>query len=132
MRNQPNSGIVAAFAAKLFFSCCLSMLLMGHITAQHLGCTDSLAINYDSLATQNNGSCMYSPELVSVLSSWDLPESMIETSGLIIWDERIWTHNDDTDINLYAFDTTDVQNYQAYPLTGTVNIDWEEISQDND
>ena len=132
MRDLRIFGILIGDAAKLFFSCCLSIVLMGHITAQHLGCTDPLAINYDSLATQNNGSCMYSPELVSVLSSWDLPETMIETSGLIIWDEKIWTHNDDTDINLYAFDTTDVQNYQAYPLTGTVNIDWEEISQDND
>ncbi|TVQ90375.1 MAG: T9SS C-terminal target domain-containing protein [Bacteroidetes bacterium] len=97
-----------------------------------MGCTDPLAINFDSLATQNDGSCMYSSEIISVITSWDLPETMIETSGLILWDERIWTHNDDTDINLYAFDTTDIQNYQSYPLTGTVNTDWEEISQDND
>ncbi|MFN2396912.1 MAG: hypothetical protein ABR597_14625, partial [Bacteroidales bacterium] len=105
---------------------------MGHITAQNSGCTDPLAINYDSLATQNNGSCIYSPASVSALNNWDLSETMIETSGLVIWDEKIWTHNDDTDINLYAFDTTDVQSYQTYPLNGLENIDWEEISQDND
>ena len=132
MRHQKNSRSCTPYAAKLFFSCCLSIGLMGYITAQNSGCTDPLAINFDSLATQNNGSCIYSSALVSVVSSWDLPETMIETSGLIIWDERIWTHNDDTDVNLYAFDTTDVQNYQAYPLTGTINIDWEEISQDDD
>ena len=132
MRDQTNSGLIIRYAAKLFFSCCLSIIIPAHIAAQDLGCTDPLAINYDSLATQNNGSCLYSSELISVLSSWDLPEAMIETSGLIIWDERIWTHNDDTDKNIYAFDTTDVQNYQAYPLTETVNIDWEEISQDNE
>ena len=132
MRSQTNSGSVNPYAAKLFFSCCLSMVLLGYISAQDLGCTDPLAINFDSLATQNNGSCIYSAALVSVVSSWDLTETMIETSGLIIWDERTWTHNDDTDINIYAFDTTDVQNYQAYPLNGIVNNDWEEISQDND
>ncbi|MBW6478169.1 MAG: T9SS type A sorting domain-containing protein [Bacteroidales bacterium] len=132
MRDQTNSRTATPYAAKLFFSCCLSMVIMGHITAQNSGCTDPLATNYDSLATQNDGSCLYSSAIISVETSWDLPETMIETSGLIIWDERIWTHNDDTDINLYAFDTTDVQNYEAFPLTGTVNNDWEEISQDND
>ncbi len=131
MRDQTNSGILTPYAAKLFFSCCLSMVLMGTITAQNSGCTDPLAINFDPMATQNNGSCIYSYASVSVENSWDLPETMIETSGLIIWDEKIWTHIDDTNINLYAFDTTDVQSYQTYPLNGTVNIDWEEISQDN-
>ena len=66
------------------------------------------------------------------MSSWDLPEVMEETSGLIIWNDKIWTHNDDTDINIYAFDTTNVYDYDTYPLTGTVNTDWEEISQDDD
>ncbi len=116
----------------IIFGCCLFLFLPGPAPAQGLGCTDPLAINYDSLATQNDGSCLYSSAIISVVNSWDLPEAMIETSGLIIWDDRIWTHNDDNDINLYAFDTTDIQNYQAYPLTGTVNVDWEEISQDNE
>ena len=117
---------------KIFFGCCLSVLIFCSAACQNMGCTDPLAINFDSLATQNDGSCIYSSEIISVITSWDLPETMIETSGLIMWDERLWTHNDDTDINLYAFDTTDIQNYQSYPLTGTVNTDWEEISQDND
>ena len=129
MRNQRIINIVGS---NILLGCLFYLVTIGPVSAQNYGCTDPLSTNYDSLATNNNGSCVYSPELVSVVSSWDLPESMIETSGLIIWDERIWTHNDDTDINLYAFDTTDVQNYQAYPLTSTVNNDWEEISQDND
>ncbi len=98
--------------------------------AQISGCSDRLATNYDPLVTDNDGSCLYDPVTVSALSSWGLPEVMKETSGLIIWDNKIWTHNDNTDINIYAFDTIDVYNYDAYPLTGAVNIDWEEISQD--
>ncbi len=100
--------------------------------AQIHGCTDPLAVNYDSSATHNDGSCFYDLTRVSVSKSWDLPEVVEETSGLIIWNDRIWTHNDDTDINIYAFDTIDIYNYDIYPLTGTVNNDWEEISQDDD
>jgi len=110
----------------------LLLVATKYAEAQISGCTDPLAINYDSSATHNDGSCTYDLTTVSVLSSWDLPEVMEETSGLIIWNDKIWTHNDDTDINIYAFDTTNVYDYDAYPLTGTVNTDWEEISQDDD
>jgi hypothetical protein len=100
--------------------------------AQNYGCTDPLAINYDSSATHNDGSCTYDLTEVSVSASWDLPGVMEETSGLIIWNDKIWTNNDDTDINIYAFDTINIYDYDVYPLNGTVNTDWEEISQDDD
>lgn len=95
------------------------------------GCTDPLAENYNPLATVNDGSCRYPAAMAEPLRTWPLPASMDETSGLIIWNDKIWTHNDDHDINLYSFDTTDVNAYTAWPLTGTVNFDWEEISQDD-
>jgi hypothetical protein len=117
---------------KILFGFCLPLIFIGPVQAQNFGCTDPLAMNYDSLATQNDGSCIYPFTTIQVETSWDLPDVMDETSGLIIWNERIWTHNDDTDINLYALDTTDLENYQTYPLTGTVNNDWEEISQDDE
>ncbi len=105
-------------------------LISAPLWAQSYGCTDPLAENYNPAATQNDGSCIYSDAIINPVTSWELPETVYETSGLIIWENKLWTHNDNDDINLYAFDTTNVNNYEAYPLTGTINIDWEEISQD--
>ncbi|MBE0652655.1 MAG: T9SS type A sorting domain-containing protein [Bacteroidales bacterium] len=101
-----------------------------YLVAQISGCTDPLATNYNSEATQNDGSCYYNPSSVSPLENWNLPEIVLETSGLITWDERIWTHNDNTDIQVYAFDMVNKADYQSYTLTGAENKDWEEISQD--
>jgi hypothetical protein len=109
------------------------VLLIGfyYSKAQISGCTDPKAINFSTLATQNDGTCIYSPVAVDPFMSWNLPENVIETSGLIIWENKIWTHNDDTDNNLYAFETDDFDNNQPFELSGTVNVDWEEISQDS-
>lgn len=99
--------------------------------AQISGCTDPLANNYNLEATINDGSCTYGTATVSSLVSTELPEIMQETSGLIYWNNKLWTHNDDSDINLYSFDFDNVANYNTYELTGTQNKDQEEISQDS-
>jgi hypothetical protein len=100
--------------------------------AQSQGCTDPLANNFNPSAIINDGSCTYSSlSYVSASSSKELPVALDETSGLIYWNNKLWTHNDDTDINIYAFDYEDPNNYQAFSLTGTVNKDTEEISQDS-
>lgn len=95
------------------------------------GCTDPLASNYNSSAIHNNGNCIYGPASVSPVKSWLLPDKINETSGLIIWNDLIWTINDSDDTNLYAFDTVNIDSLLIFPLYGTFNIDWEEISQDN-
>lgn len=95
------------------------------------GCTDPLASNYNSEATINDGSCTYGTSSISATVTNDLPEIMLETSGLIYWNNKIWTQNDNTDINLYSFDFENVDNYNTHELTGTQNIDQEEISQDS-
>lgn len=59
-----------------------------------------------------------------------LDDKLKETSGLIHWNGRLWTHNDDTDTNLYALDTVTGKNLETYHLDGVVNKDWEEIAQD--
>lgn len=112
----------------------LLFALIVHQTGLHAqtpGCTDPLANNYNSAATQNDGSCAYNPASTGVLQSWNLPPALEESSGLLIWNGLLWTHNDDADIHLYALDTSDIPNFQAYPLTGTANTDWEEIAQDD-
>lgn len=54
---------------------------------------------------------------------------MEETSGLIYWNYKIWTLNDDSSVNLYSYDFEGVTSYSAYELTGTQNLTHEEISQ---
>lgn len=112
----------------------LSLLLLfffSNLSAQTLGCTDASADNFNPEATVNNGSCTYITASVSPSTTWLLPEVIQETSGLILWNDKVWTHNDDTDINLYALDTSDISNYSALSLTNCVNKDWEDIAQDD-
>lgn len=96
-----------------------------------MGCTDVSANNFNPEATVNDGSCTYNSASVSSVNSWPLPEAIHETSGLILWNDKIWTHNDDTDVNLYALDTNDIDSYSTFPLTSCMNKDWEEIAQDS-
>ncbi len=106
-------------------------LLTQTATAQIFGCTDPPATNYNTSATDNDGSCLYPNTSVSPVASFNLSNSITETSGLIKWNDRLWTHNDNSDINLYALDTLNGSIIQSYPLAGLVNNDWEEISQDS-
>ncbi len=98
--------------------------------AQVYGCTDRLAANYDQAATVNNGSCIYNAASIAPVASLPLAETLTETSGLICWNNYIWTHNDNLDTNIYCLDTLRGNIIQSYPLSGVKNNDWEEISQD--
>ncbi|HBE41823.1 MAG TPA: hypothetical protein DDW27_11585 [Bacteroidales bacterium] len=100
------------------------------ISAQQAGCPDRLAVNYDPEAIVNDGSCRYNPANIAPLGSLNLDAEISETSGLIFRDNMFWTHNDNTDINLYALDTLYGKVIRPYPLTGLTNTDWEEITQD--
>ncbi len=118
---------------KFYILLSICFLLLPDISpAQISGCTDPLAKNYNPSATQNDGSCVYDASSVEPAFSFDLPSKLSETSGLIEWNNKIWTHNDDTDINIYSLDTLNGNVLQTYPLNGAINIDWEEISQDRD
>lgn len=58
-----------------------------------------------------------------------LNKKLNETSGLIFWNNTFWTHNDDTDTNLYALDS--VGNIvKSINIPNVKNTDWEEIQQD--
>jgi len=101
------------------------------IYSQTKGCTDPLAINYNKTATINDGSCVYDPAEVSPLTGSNLSPTLQETSGLLWWDDYLWTQNDDTDINLYKLDTINGSIINSFPVTGAINNDWEEISKDD-
>jgi len=98
--------------------------------AQVSGCTDPLSVNYNPNATVNNGSCTYITLPVVPNATVNLPVTVNETSGLIFWDGSLYTHNDNTNTNLYGLNiTTGVVN-QTLAVTGTTNQDWEDIDQD--
>lgn len=100
------------------------------LNAQVRGCTDSKAANFNALATQNDGSCTYNSAIVDPTEAVNLESVLNESSGLIMWNNKLWTHNDDTDIHLYELSPADVKTYARHALNGAVNNDWEEISQD--
>lgn len=109
----------------------LVILLVVHVgNCQVSGCTDPLSTNYNPAATVNNGSCTYASASVSPVASVTLPTEVEETSGLFRGGNYLYTHNDNTDVNLYALDSITGQIMQIIPLTGAANIDWEDATQD--
>jgi hypothetical protein len=110
----------------------LFLVFTPNLKAQTYGCTDPKAANYNSSSSYNDGSCIYNLDTISPTSSFNLDTILSETSGLIKWNNQIWTHNDSGgDTNLYALDTLNGSIIQALPLNGISNTDWEEISQDS-
>ena len=101
------------------------------IFSQVPGCTDPLATNYNAAATQNDGSCQYAAATITPVSSVLLPNTIDETSGLILWNQRLWTHNDDTQIYIYDVDTLTGIVQDSMLISGVTNTDWEELSQDS-
>lgn len=108
----------------------LCLLFINNLSAQISGCTDSAANNYNDNATINDGSCTYNPAVITIKSSTILDTKLKETSGLIDWNGNLYTHNDDTDTNLYKLNKSTGAIIKTIPLAGIQNIDWEEISQD--
>ena len=98
-------------------------------TAQISGCTDAHAKNFNPNATTNDGSCLYNPFKIKPEYSIRLSDSVKETSGLLSFDNLLWTHNDDHDTTLYGLDTLG-EIRKKVVLEKVINHDWEEISQD--
>ena len=99
-------------------------------TSQISGCTDAHAKNFNPNATTNDGSCLYNSFKIKPEYSIRLSDSVKETSGLLFFDNLLWTHNDDHDTTLYGLDTLG-EIRKKVVLEKVINHDWEEISQDN-
>ena len=114
----------------------LLLLLLGFISfyeskAQVLGCTDPYALNYSPTANSNDGSCIYAPINVSVDTSLLLPGSLIESSGLMWWNNQLYSQNDSNDSLLYIINPATASITDSIRLSHVLNIDWEEIQQDS-
>ena len=108
----------------------LFIFIVYQANAQVAGCTDPLSRNFNPNATVNDGSCTYTSASVSPVSTVVLPEAVVETSGLLLWDASLYTHNDNTDTNLYSINSLTGALENTLAITGTSNQDWEDIDQD--
>ncbi len=107
-------------------------LSISNVKAQKAGCPDPAALNYDSSVTVNNGSCNYKNISLSPKHKFALNPILSETSGLILWNNKIWTHNDSGgDPFLYAMQPTSNAIVKTVKITNATNQDWEDIAQDS-
>ncbi|MEL1242511.1 T9SS C-terminal target domain-containing protein [Flavobacterium flavipallidum] len=113
---------------KIFFL--FLLLSITQIHSQILGCTDPLSKNYNPHATINDGSCIYKKTIIKPEYTLKLSDTLVETSGLITFDNLLWTHNDDTDTTIYGIDSLGKIKKKVH-LEKVTNTDWEEIAQDS-
>ncbi|CAN5571285.1 hypothetical protein BH10BAC2_BH10BAC2_28060 [soil metagenome] len=102
------------------------------VIAQVKGCPDPAANNYNSTATENDGSCTYNNITLTPTLKFNLNTALSESSGLLNWKNLVWTHNDSGNGPLiYGMNATSGANQRTVTLSNATNIDWEDIAQDN-
>ncbi len=106
------------------------LTITASVYSQIPGCTDPQAENYNAKSGQNNGSCSYKNLKIKPDYSFQLSDSLKETSGLIAFENLLWTHNDDHDTTIYGLDTLG-KIRKKIVIPEITNHDWEEISQDS-
>ncbi|MBC8883527.1 T9SS C-terminal target domain-containing protein [Flavobacterium piscinae] len=108
----------------------LCWILFHTSTSAQSGRKDVFAKNYDGNATENDGSCRYKKLKIKEFKSIILSDSLNEVSGLMEWENHLYTHNDDTDLYLYQLNK-EGNITRSIKLEGIKNKDCEEISQDD-
>ena len=97
------------------------------------GCTDPLALNYNVLATANDGSCIYDQSIYNMEEISDLPSPLLnENSGLIYFANHLWLINDGgNSTSIYVLDTLG-NLIREVNVIGSSNVDWEGLSQNEE
>lgn len=89
-----------------------------------MGCTDSNVNNFNPLATQNNGSCTYSPSNQVIAEIVNLLPTIPESSGIIFYKGYIFTHGDSGNLSkFYKNDASRVALLQTIDITNFTNDD---------
>ena len=112
------------------FSSLLFVMAEGCL-AQVCGCTDSLATNYNSEATINDGSCEYESVNIEATTIGMLDSLLDGSSSLFFWNNGFWTFNDHYDNCLYLIDSSNANILNILCINGLISKDMEEISQDS-
>ena len=113
----------------VFFGLFITTIMAG--LAQVCGCTDSLAKNYNSEATVNDGSCKYAPTTIKASVLGPLDSLLVGSSSLFYWENGYWTYNDHRDNCLYRIDSTTAATEVTMCIKKIRNQDTEEIAQDS-
>ncbi len=105
---------------------------MAKLSAQS-GCTDPQALNFNAMATENDGSCTYPSTSFTPQQIAELPPALDECSGLAFFGGRLWTHEDGGGMDqLYVIDTLTGALQQTLTLPGTNNVDWEDLAENDE
>ena len=99
--------------------------------AQVCGCTDSLAVNFNPMATVNDGSCVYATTIITADGVGILDAQLGNTSSFYYWENGYWTNNDRNDSCLYQIDSTNAETVETLCFEGIQFYDMEEITQDS-
>ncbi|MEN9334531.1 MAG: hypothetical protein RLY35_1711 [Bacteroidota bacterium] len=110
-----------------FLSLWISLMLCACQAMAQSGCTDEQASNFNPIAVVNDGSCIYATTISQPNVSMPLNAVVSETSGLLYWQNQLWTHNDDTDGQFYAIDTLTGEISDTINWSALTNVDWEEV-----
>ncbi|MEK7254863.1 MAG: T9SS C-terminal target domain-containing protein, partial [Bacteroidota bacterium] len=116
----------------LLFSTFLFSCHFGKTCFAQPGCTDPQALNFNNLASENDGSCTYPATSFSPIQLSLLPAELDECSGLLFFNDNLWTHEDGGAADkLFILDSLDGDLLQTITLPGVDNLDWEDLAQDD-
>lgn len=120
-----------SYLMKKLFVCFVLCFSLIRAYAQECGCTDPRAINYEPNATVNDGSCTYPYTIVTPYFSNALPTLLNGSSGLMFFDEMLFTHNDHDDQSLFQIDSTDGHIIEQLYFSGIPFQDVEDCDHDS-
>lgn len=72
------------------------------------------------------------PPTATLTSQGMLPSALQESSGLLLWNGSLWTHNDSGNANsLYRLSPSDGSLQGEIQISNAENTDWEDLAQDD-
>lgn len=116
---------------KILFLLLIFIFISPQVSAQIVGCTDPQATNYNPAANYNDGSCVYTATNQTITTIATLPPQLNEISGMIYYNEKLYGHQDSGGpAAIYEINPADGAITKSIVLSGTTNVDWEDITQD--
>ncbi|MFN0216533.1 MAG: hypothetical protein ACKVT2_19910 [Saprospiraceae bacterium] len=95
------------------------------------GCPDPQATNFNALATENDGSCLYPITNYTPGFKSNLPNDLQEISGLVKSNSKWWGHNDSGfEESFFSLNPETGNILQKIKLDNAHNRDWEDIATD--